>query len=61
MLRIRYEKLGGHVHCRVFSKRDSDGDTFALTGKLVLSVPEFEDLRSMLSTHDNIVFLEDDK
>mgnify|MGYP005839754523 CR=1 FL=1 len=39
--RVRWDQKGGHVHCRVFSRRVGSY-TFAKLGELVLAVEEFD-------------------
>lgn len=40
VMRIRYQILGGHVHCRVFTA-PAPGTTFAKNGDVVFSVEEW--------------------
>lgn len=43
IFRLRYKKLGGHIHCRLFEAQDHT-KTFAKNGELVFdekSWPEF--------------------
>lgn len=42
-LRVRYEKCGGHIHCRVFSA-PARNQTFAKNGELVFSEEEWNDV-----------------
>ena len=46
-LRIRFKKLGGHVHCRVFTAKTADG-TFAKNGELVFDEQEWQDIQRLL-------------
>lgn len=46
VFRVRYQTLGGHVHCRVFAAPSPD--TFAKIGDLVVRVDEFAQLRIAL-------------
>lgn len=39
--RVRFKKLGGHVHCTVFSQQKSAGDTWACCGNLTLCADEW--------------------
>lgn len=50
-IRIRYEKVGGHFHCRVFTSQVADG-TYANCGSLVFDEREFPDIRAELSGCD---------
>lgn len=43
-LRLRYQQLGGHVHCRMFSAKSKDY-TFAKNGDLTFSAEEWPDVR----------------
>ena len=49
VMRIRYKKLGGHIHCRVFTAPWPD-QTFAKVGELVFDEREWPDVRDMLRT-----------
>lgn len=40
-LRIRYQKRGSHVHCRVFV-RSTDQEAFAKCGDLVFNTAEWQ-------------------
>ena len=48
IMRIRYRKLGGHYHCRVFTAPASD-QTFAKVGELVFDERDWSSLDRMLS------------
>lgn len=48
ILRIRYKKLGGLVHCRVFTARDVN-QTFAKCGDLVFFENEWPAVQLLLS------------
>lgn len=39
--RVRYEKRGGHIHCRVFSAENPSG-TFAKLGELVMDERDWQ-------------------
>lgn len=43
--RIRYEVLGGHVHCKLFCAPMANR-TFALCGEFVVGTAELEDLQN---------------
>jgi hypothetical protein len=45
--RLRYQLLGGHVHCRLFTAPRREG-TFAKAGDLVFSVREWPTVRTAL-------------
>jgi hypothetical protein len=47
-IRIRYEKKGGHFHCRLFTSQNSQG-TYAKCGDLVFDEHEFIEVRDKLS------------
>jgi hypothetical protein len=47
-MRIRYEKLGGHYHCAVFTARVPN-QTYAKCGDLVFDELEFEDVKRIMS------------
>lgn len=47
-LRIRYQLLGGHVHCRVFSAKSHEL-THAKNGDLVFNVSEWPEAHTKLS------------
>lgn len=42
-MRVRYQQLGGHVHCRVFT-RTPPTETWASAGELVFSESEWNDI-----------------
>lgn len=46
-IRIRWKKLGGHYHCRMFSTQTKDG-TYAMNGELVFDEREWVNVRNML-------------
>ena len=43
-IRIRWKKLGGHYHCRVFTATVADG-TYANCGELCFDEREWPDIR----------------
>lgn len=43
VMRVRFEKLGGHYHCRVFTAKQT-GQTFAKNGDLVFDEAEWPDI-----------------
>lgn len=43
VIRVRWEKRGGHVHCRLFTAR-AVNQTFANCGDLVFSVEEWPEV-----------------
>lgn len=47
IMRIRYRKLGGHYHCRVFTSPAVD-QTFAKCGELVFDERDWKELERML-------------
>ena len=47
-IRIRYQKLGGHYHCRLFTTQTANG-TYANCGELVFDELEFVEVREKLS------------
>lgn len=55
IIRIRWKKLGGHVHCRVFTASRRD-ETFAKCGDLVFSEGEWGEVQQQLRT---VEFIED--
>lgn len=55
VMRVRFEKLGGHYHCRVFTAKLAN-QTFAKNGDLVFDEGEFEDVRQIMSGAE---FIED--
>ena len=48
VMRVRYEKLGGHYHCRVFTAKLAN-QTFAKNGDLVFDENEWEDIPQIMS------------
>ncbi len=48
VMRVRYKKLGQHIHCRVFTARVPN-ETYAKNGDLVFDEQEFEDVRRIMS------------
>ena len=56
IMRIRYEKLGGHYHCCLFTAR-AQGQTFAKCGDLVFDEQEWPEVTKML-TNASIQVLE---
>ena len=46
-IRIRFKKLGGHYHCRLFTGQNYDG-TFANCGELTFDEREFADVKGTL-------------
>ena len=48
IMRVRYQKLGGHYHCRVFTAKGQD-QTFAKCGDLVFDEQEFDEVKRMLA------------
>ena len=46
-IRIRYEKQGGHYHCRLFTTQTQNG-TYANCGSLVFDEHEFPAVKFML-------------
>lgn len=53
-IRIRWKKLGGHYHCRVFTSQMQNG-TYAKNGELVFDEQEWPEVRELLRA----VFIED--
>ena len=47
IIRIRFKKLGGHYHCRVFSAPQR-GYTYALCGELVFDEREWPEVAEQL-------------
>lgn len=47
VMRIRFRKLGGHYHCRVFTA-PAPNMTYAKNGDLVFDEHEWEDVQRML-------------
>jgi len=56
-IRIRWNKLGGHIHCRVFTSQNVNG-TFAKNGDLVFDEFEWPDI---LDKFSRAQFVEDEK
>ena len=56
-MRIRWTKLGRHIHCRVFTAKTADG-TFAKCGELVFDEEEWPEIARLFR---NAEFLEDGK
>ena len=54
-IRIRWTKLGGHYHCRVFTSQNQNG-TFAKNGEVVFDEREWPEVRDKLSRCE---FIED--
>lgn len=50
IFRIYYERRGPHVHCRIFR---GEGETQALSGKLVMSLQQFDALMPSLPGADS--------
>lgn len=48
IMKIRYETLGGHIHCAVFTAPGRDR-TFAKCGDLAFSVEEFPEVKLTFS------------
>lgn len=48
VMRVRYKKLGGHYHCRVFTARRAD-TTYAKNGELVFDDMEWEDVKKIMN------------
>ena len=48
-IRIRYKKLGGHIHCRVFTSQNGPGYTYANCGSLVFDEREWPEVQDKLS------------
>ena len=48
VMRVRYKKLGGHYHCRVFTARLAN-TTYAKCGELVFDEREWDDVRQLMS------------
>jgi hypothetical protein len=48
VFKVRYQKLGGHYHMRVFVARQTN-QTYGKMGDLVCSEAEFEDFRLAFS------------
>lgn len=58
ILRIRYQQLGGHMHCRVFTAKSPEL-TFAKCGDLVFDEHEWPEVVVALSRDKRIQFLPD--
>lgn len=56
ILRLRYKKLGGHYHCRLFTAERA-GMTFAKSGDLVFRESEWEAL--LWAWNGSVEFLKD--
>lgn len=48
VIRIRWKKLGGHIHCRVFTSRGK-AFTFAKAGDLCFDESEWDAVRDSLN------------
>jgi len=48
VMRVRYTKLGGHYHCRVFTARQKN-QTFANCGELVFDETEWESVKELMA------------
>ena len=57
IFRIRYKKLGGHYHCRMFSAKAKDM-TFAKLGEVVFDESEFEAAKEAMV---GVEFIDDGK
>jgi hypothetical protein len=57
-IRIRFEKLGGHFHCRFFTTQTING-TFAKCGDLVFDEREWPDVIQRLRDKADIEFIEE--
>jgi hypothetical protein len=55
VMRIRFRKLGGHYHCRVFTA-STQGGTFAKCGDLCFSEDEWDAVRRVIRAE----FVDDD-
>ncbi len=51
IIKVRYEKLGGHYHCAVFSTK-AEWRTFEKCGDLVFRDHEWDEVRQTLFQHD---------
>jgi hypothetical protein len=47
-MKVRYEKLGGHYHCTIFTAR-TVAMTYANCGNVVFDEREWEDIRAIMS------------
>lgn len=57
IMRIRYQKLGGHYHCRVFTA-PSENQTFAKVGELLFDERDWIDRHKFFSMR--VEFINDD-
>ena len=48
VMKVRYEKLGGHYHCDIFTARTANV-TYANCGTLVFDEREWDDIRRIIS------------
>ena len=48
VMKIRYEKLGGHYHCTIFTARQPNM-TYANCGNVVFDEREWDDIRHIIS------------
>ena len=53
LLRIRYKKLGGHYHCRVFI--GVPGNTFAKVGDLILDEVDWDQIEHMFRSNHEFI------
>lgn len=44
IMRLRYQRLGGHYHCRLFTAR-APGTTYAKCGDLVFDEQEWKEVK----------------
>lgn len=49
VMKIRYEKLGGHYHCTIFTAR-ADNMTYANCGTVTFDEREWPDIQQIFST-----------
>lgn len=49
VIRIWYRRLGGHIHCRVFTAT-AKNMTFAKVGNLIFSEAEWDAIRNQLQS-----------
>jgi len=54
IIRMRYEIIGGHVHCRLFTAK-AKNMTFVKCGDLTFSLDEWESVRDQLETAIEII------
>lgn len=47
--RVRYLKIGGHIHCRVFSAENPSG-TFMRLGVLVMDEKDWDSFRDQIGS-----------